>query len=131
MRLATPIAITVLAAALLAGCGSSSDSGSDAAGSTAAPGASDSTAPAGASAQSCETDAVDATALRATSVSCGEARALMFAWQRQSDCATPKGASRSACTTRSYRCLSTATARGVAVSCSRPGHSIAFIAKRG
>jgi hypothetical protein len=133
MRLATPLAIAVLAAALLAGCGGSSSpqSGSTSTGSTKAPKASDSTAPVGASAQVCETHAVDASALHATGVSCGEARRLMFAWQRDPACASPRGASRSSCTTGSYRCLGTTTARGVSVSCSRPGRSFAFLAKRG
>ena len=34
-------------------------------------------------------EAVDAEALRATAVSCGEARRLMFGWQRAGACATP------------------------------------------
>jgi hypothetical protein len=132
MRLATPLAIAALAAALLAGCGgSSSESDSGSTGSSPPPQASDSTAPAGASAQVCETHAVDASALHATGVSCGEAQRLMFAWQRDPGCASPRGASRSSCTTGSYRCLGTTTARGVSVSCSRPGRSIAFLAKHG
>ena len=130
MRLATPLAIVALAAALLAGCGgSSSDSGST--GSSTAPKGSGSTAPVGASAQKCETQAVDAGELQASEVSCEEARRLMLGWQRQPSCAGPKGASRSACTVQSYRCLGTSTARGLAVSCARGGHAIAFIAKRG
>ena len=128
-RLVIPLAIFALAAALLAGCGGSSDSGST--GSGTAPRAGTSTAPAGASARACETEASDAEALRATAVSCSEARQVMFAWQRADACGTPTGASRSACGIRSYRCLSAASGRGVAVSCARPGHSIAFIAKRG
>jgi hypothetical protein len=130
MRLATPLAIVALAAALLAGCGGSS-SGNGSTGSSTAPRGSSSTAPIGASARSCETHAVDARSLRATGVSCGQARQVMFGWQRDARCAGPQGASRSACTTRSYRCLSTTTERGIAVSCSRPGQAIAFIAKRG
>jgi hypothetical protein len=129
MRLATPLAIAVLAAALIAGCGGSS-SGSGSTGSSTAPKASDSTAPIGASARRCDTRAVDAMALRATGISCGQARQVMFGWQRDASCASPQGASRSGCTTRSYRCLSTRTGRGLAVSCSRAGQSIAFIARR-
>ncbi|HEX2706458.1 MAG TPA: hypothetical protein VHM66_00435 [Solirubrobacterales bacterium] len=133
MRPTTPLAIAVLAAALLAGCGgsSSSDSGSTSTGSGTAPKSGDSTAPIGASAQSCDTHAVAVKSLRATGVSCSQARQLMFGWQRNPACASPQGASRSSCTTRSYRCLGTTTSRGLAVSCSRPGHSVAFIAKRG
>jgi hypothetical protein len=129
MRLATPLAIVALAAALLAGCGgSSSGSGSTA---STAPKGSGSTAPVGASAQKCETQEVDAGELQASEVSCEEARRLMFTWLRQPKCAGPKGASHSSCTIYSYRCLGTATARGLAVSCARSGHAIAFIAKRG
>ncbi len=97
MRLATPLAIAVLAAALLAGCGgsSSSDSGSTSTGSGTAPKSGDSTAPIGASAQSCDTHAVAVKSLRATGVSCGQARQLMFGWQRNPACASPQGASRS------------------------------------
>jgi hypothetical protein len=130
MRFAAPLAIAALAAALAAGCGGSSQEQSTNP-TGAEPPASQPTAPAGATAQSCETEAVDAKALRATGISCGEARQLMFSWQRSAACATPSGASRSACSTGSYRCLATETARGVAVSCARPGRSIAFIAKRG
>ncbi|MFN8162583.1 MAG: hypothetical protein U0R26_01905 [Solirubrobacterales bacterium] len=129
MRLAIPIAIVALAAALLAGCGGSSG-GSSGSESTAPPKASGSRAPVGASARHCDTGAVDAKALRATGLSCGEARRLMFGWQRSSSCALPPATSRASCTRRSYLCLSTRTARGVAVSCSRPGRSIAFLARR-
>ena len=126
MRLTVPIAIVALAASLAAGCGSSSETGS-----TASPPQGTATAPAGASAQSCETQAVDAEALRATGVSCGEARRAMFAWQRASGCAGTPGASHTACSVRSYRCVATRTDRGLAVSCAEPGRSIAFIAKGG
>lgn len=130
MRLAFSIAIVALAAALLAGCGGSSG-GSSSGESTTAPRASGSSAPVGATARHCDTGAVDAEALRATGLSCGEARRLMYEWQRSPSCALPPAASRASCTRRSYLCLSTRTAPGVAVSCSRSGRSIAFIAKRG
>lgn len=129
MRLAVPIAIVALAAVLLAGCGGSSG-GSSGSESTTSPKASGSGAPVGGSARHCDTGAVDAEALRATGLSCGEARRLMHGWQRSPSCALPQAASRASCTRRSYLCLSTRTARGVAVSCSRPGHSIAFVARR-
>jgi hypothetical protein len=133
MRLATPLAILALAAALLAGCGGSSSSsgGSTQTGSTAPSKAGTSGGPIGASARSCDTHAVDAGSLRAVGVSCGAARRVLFGWQRSSSCASPSGASRSSCSTGSYRCLGAKTDRGVAVSCSRPGNSVAFIAKRG
>jgi hypothetical protein len=122
MRLAVPLVALALAAASLAGCGSSSDTTG---GSSAA------TAPVGASARTCATRAAGAESLRATGVSCGLARRVMYGWQRRGSCAAPAGASRSACTSRSYRCLGARTDRGVAVSCSRRGRSIAFLARRG
>ena len=117
-RLAAPLVVLVLAALAAAGCGgSASEEGSS------------SGAPVGAAAKSCETDAVDAGALRATGVSCDRARQVMYGWQRQGSCSAPPGASRVSCTTRSYRCTGARTDRGTAVSCARPGRSIAFIAE--
>ncbi|HKA66626.1 MAG TPA: hypothetical protein VKG03_01840 [Solirubrobacterales bacterium] len=137
MRLAAPLAIVALAAALLAGCGGSSSNGGSTSGggstrteSKASAPANNSTAPVGAAAKSCDTHAVDARALRATGIPCGQARQVMYGWQRDSACSKPAGASRVSCTTRSYRCLGARTDRGIAVSCSRAGESIAFIAKR-
>jgi hypothetical protein len=130
MRLATALAIVVLAA-LLAGCGGSSSRSSTSTGAEPPPKAGGASAPAGASAQSCETQAGGATALRATGVSCGEANRLLLAWQQDPVCAVPPAATRSSCATRSYLCLATATAQGLAVSCSKPGHSIAFTARDG
>jgi hypothetical protein len=127
MRLAAPIAIAVLAAALVAGCGGSSDGGSTS--STEAP-PSTSTAPAGASAGSCPTAPNGAQALHATGISCDGAKGVVLAWQQSGSCAPAGGASRSGCRAGGYRCLSTVTDLGVAVSCSRPGRSLAFLAKR-
>jgi hypothetical protein len=126
MRLAAQIAIAVLAAALLAGCGSSSSGGSS---STETP-PTTSTAPAGASARSCPTAASGVEALRVTGVSCGGAQRVVVAWQQGGSCAPTAGLSRSGCNAADYRCLSTVTDRGLAVSCSGPGRSIAFVAKR-
>jgi hypothetical protein len=119
VRLAAPLAVFALAA-LLAGCGGSSSPDATRT----------STAPAGAAAKSCDTDAVDARSLRATGISCGQARQVMSGWQRERSCARPSAASRTSCLTRSYRCLGARTDRGIAVSCSRPGQSIAFLARR-
>jgi hypothetical protein len=127
MRFTAPIAIAVLAAALLAGCGGSSDNGSTG-GSSTQPPAGTSTAPAGASARACPVDA-SAEALRATGVSCGQARQVVDAWKGGPSCVPPVGP-RSGCDAGGYRCLSTATNRGFAVSCSRPGRSVAFIVNR-
>jgi hypothetical protein len=141
MRLAIPIAIVALAAALLSGCGGSSSSKEGTRVLTSRlqtrlqpPGkgaqANSPAAPVGASARSCDNGAVDANGLRAVGVSCGRARQVMFGWRRDRSCARPSGASRTSCSTGSYRCLGARTDRGVAVSCSRPGESVAFVARR-
>jgi hypothetical protein len=93
-------------------------------------GAKTSTAPAGASAHACVLNAGGAEGLRATAVSCGEARRVALGWRRSDACAPAGGASRAACTVRSYRCLATSTARGFTVGCSRPGRSLAFTVRR-
>jgi uncharacterized protein YceK len=131
MRLAVPLTIVVLAAALLSGCGgsSSSDDGSQGGSAGSATGASK--APLNAAAKSCDTNAGGVEKLLATGISCAQARRVMLRWQRSHACSSaPAGASRSSCTARSYRCLGASTDRGVAVSCARAGESIAFIAKR-
>jgi hypothetical protein len=125
MRLAVPIAIMALAAALLGGCGGSS--GSD---SSAAPQRGAATAPAGASAQSCGVRVAGVEELHATGITCGNAKAVLLAWQRSDGCVGSQGISHIACTVRSYRCIATRTDRGLSVSCARPGRSLAFISKR-
>jgi hypothetical protein len=134
MRLAAPL-VVALTTALLAGCGSSSiETGGSRTGTVTAEvqiGPGDAGAPVGASATSCETGARGAEALRATGISCGQARQVLSGWQRERSCSLPSGASRGSCLTRSYRCLGARTDRGVAVSCSRQGQSIAFLARRG
>ncbi len=130
MRLASAIAIVALAAALLGGCGSSSDGGASSGGSTAAPKASESGAPAGASAQACVLNVDGASGLRVTGISCGKGQKTAIAWQRDASCRPADGGSQAGCTVGGYRCIATATDRGLAVSCARPGRSIAFTAKR-
>jgi hypothetical protein len=138
MRLAAPLLVFALAAALPAGCGSSSEeSGGTRIGTATSTvpgpggkGPSSSKAPVGASARSCDAHSADAEALRATGIPCDQARQVMYGWQRQRACSSPAGASRSSCLTRSYRCLATRTDRGLAVSCSRQGRSIAFLGRR-
>ena len=127
MRLAAPIATALLVAALLAGCGSSSGGGSSSS-TEASP--TPPTAPAGAAASSCPTAPSGVEALHATGISCGGAQQVVVAWQRNGSCAPAAGASRSGCSAAGYRCLSTVTDVGVAVSCSQPGRSLAFLAKR-
>ncbi len=138
-RLATPLAIALLTA-LVAGCGSTSIEIDESRTGTVegkveigevqyeAEPVPDAGAPAGAAATSCETQAVDAESLRATGVPCEQARQLMFGWQRASACGP--GGARGACSVRSYRCVATRAERGVAVSCARPGQSVAFLATR-
>lgn len=136
MRLATPLAIAVLAAALLSGCGSSSSSpaGSTATGSTGSkptPQTRGPSAPAGASAQACAIDANGVTGLRVTAVSCGQGQKTAIAWRRDAICRPAAGGSQAGCTVGAYRCIATTTDRGYSVSCARPGRSVAFIARRG
>ena len=129
MRLASAIAIVALAAALLGGCGSSSEDGSGS-GSTAAPKVDESGAPAGASAQACVLNVDGVSGLRVTGISCGKGQKTAIAWQRDATCRPAGGGSQAGCTVGGYRCITTATDRGLAVSCARPGRSIAFTAKR-
>jgi hypothetical protein len=122
MRFATPILALAFLLAALGGCGGSSGES----GSTAAPKARSSTSPAGAAVRVCPLDVDGIGGLRATNLSCGEAQRLAGSWRRSSRCAAAAGGSHSACTVRGYRCIGTATDRGLAVSCSRPGRAVAF-----
>ncbi|MGN6816701.1 MAG: hypothetical protein ACTHK3_11580 [Solirubrobacterales bacterium] len=129
MSRATLLAVLVLAAALLLGCGGSSSRES----STGAGAQSHGVippAPAGARARHCRAGATGATGLTATGATCTEARRLMLGWTHSSACQPATGASRSSCSALSYRCLATATGRGWSVSCSKPGRSIGFTARR-
>lgn len=126
MRLAIPLAVLALIGGLIAGCGGSSESTS-----STSPPAGPPTAPAGASAHACPLDAGGTKGLRATGVPCGEAQRLAVTWVGSADCEPKAGASHSACTVRGYRCIGTATDRGLSVSCARPGRSVAFTARRG
>ncbi|MBW8059694.1 MAG: hypothetical protein FVQ78_05040 [Solirubrobacterales bacterium] len=136
MRFARPLPIIALAAALAAGCGSSSSeqSGNEQsqAATTQPPTARTApTAPAGASAQSCSAGVAGVGELRVAGVACKTGRLVTAGWSGDASCASPAAASRFGCTVRGYRCLGAATERGIAVSCARPNRSISFIAKRG
>jgi hypothetical protein len=122
---AAPLALLLILAAL-SGCGSSSSSGTTSG--SGAPQAGTSTAPAGASAQSCPLNLDGIKALRVTGVPCGEATRVASGWRSTATCA--KSGSRSGCSVRSYRCAATASGRGWSVSCAKPGRSIAFTARR-
>jgi hypothetical protein len=125
MRLAAALLTLVLAAVLAGGCGGSS-SGESSTGGDSEPQAGTSTAPAGASARRCEAGKSGVARLRATGVTCEQARRLTVTWSKAGDCGPPRGASRSGCSVLSYRCQATATGRGWSVSCAKPGRSIAF-----
>ncbi len=134
MRLArASVPLAVLAAILVAGCGSNNqrDQSQAATQAETATRQATVTAPAGASARSCASGAADREELRVVGVDCGTGQTVATGWSRDATCASPAGASRFACSVRGYRCLGTAAERGVAVSCARPGRSIAFVVKRG
>jgi hypothetical protein len=127
-RPAATIALLALTAALLAACGpSSSGDGTGSAGSTSTQRG----GPPGASVQVCATKNAGVLSLQATAVSCAGAQEVLRAWEGEEECVAAQGASHSACTVRGYRCIGAATGVGLAVSCARPGHAIAFVAKRG
>ncbi|HET7053790.1 MAG TPA: hypothetical protein VFI09_07745 [Solirubrobacterales bacterium] len=127
------IALLALVATLAAaGCGSSGgdSSRSNEARSTAT--ATTPTAPPGASARSCEGTAPGTGRVRVTGVGCDVGRGVVAAWAGKTACVRPAGESRFSCSVyRGYRCLGAAAERGIAVSCSRPGSSVSFLARRG
>lgn len=48
------------------------------------------------------------------------------AWEANSACRRPQGASRWGCSVGGYRCQGVVTDRGYSISCSKPGRSVAF-----
>lgn len=136
MSFTRPSPPILVAAALLAvlapGCGSG-DSGSE---SSPAPDrnptatATTPPAPPGASARACEDTAAGTEQLRVTGIGCDVGRGVVAAWTGKPSCAPGNEASRVSCAVRDgYSCLGATTERGIAVSCSAPGRSIAFVAK--
>lgn len=130
-----PIAALAIFATIATSCGSSDGGGYGADGSTErAPTATATTpaAPPGASARDCgETTVAGTEQLRVTGIGCDIGRGIVASWANRPACSAPAGASRYACTAYDgYRCLGATTARGIAVSCARPGSSVAFLAKR-
>jgi ABC-type Fe3+-hydroxamate transport system substrate-binding protein len=122
----------LLATLGLAGCGSSSDETTGSA-ATNTGAAKTSTAPIGAAARICATNAEHADKLRVSGgVACGDARSVMAGWvrSRRGECLSPAGASRTSCTVEHWRCLGARTDQGVAVTCAQPGRSISFVALR-
>jgi hypothetical protein len=130
-----PLAPLALIALLAGGCGSDgSGSGYGARDSTRQPPTATATTPAsppGAVARSCDGgDVAAAEGLRVTGAACGLARGVAAAWSGRPSCAPAGGASRASCEIRGYRCLAADVEGGTAVSCSRPGSSVAFVARR-
>jgi hypothetical protein len=134
---AIKILVTVLAVAAsvaAGGCGSSSDE-TTGAGQTTAPNppASTSTAPGqeapiGVRAKSCKGDSSGGE-IRVTGAPCPFSRLLVAGWYKNDACSAPAGASRTSCKLGSFTCLGVATDRGLAVTCARPGVSVAFVGK--
>jgi hypothetical protein len=114
MRLALPIAIALLVAGLVAGCGSSPSTGVDStAGGT--------TGPAGAVTEACGGGSV-----RVGGVACKQAEAVLAEWRKAPGCAIVGGASHASCQIRGYLCIAARQGRSAAVSCAQPGKSILF-----
>ena len=133
MRCAQLLAtLTVLAALAMAGCGSSGDSSESSGGEPTAR-ATTPSAPPGASVRSCgDTTVAGTEQLRVTGAGCDVGRGVAAEWANRPACSGPAGASRFSCTVHGdYRCLGAAGERGIAVSCARPGSSVAFLAQRG
>jgi hypothetical protein len=117
-------ATAALALALLAvGCGSSEEQSR-----TTEPAGED--APVGAAAKSCADANAGIESLRVTGDDCAAGRDIAAAWANGGACVKGGGASRTACSVGEYRCLGVSGGRGVAVSCARPGRSIAFVVPR-
>jgi hypothetical protein len=127
------VAALIALVALAAGCGSSGNSGSGT--STEGPATATATTPAappGASVKSCRVAAAGIAQVRVTGIGCAAARSVATAWTDERGCFQPRGASRYSCAVRGgYRCIGATTERGIAVSCARPGRSLAFVAKGG
>jgi hypothetical protein len=132
-RLATSSFLVLAVAApvaVMGGCGaSSSDQGSP--GKRGASSSSAPAAPVGASAQRCAGAVAGVEGLRVSGAGCAVGRGIVASWADTRRCSDPAGASRFSCPIAGYRCLGTATDRGIAVTCAGPGRSISFITRRG
>jgi hypothetical protein len=122
--LATGMLAVALVAVLASGCGSSGPKNSSGEGSTKT------AAPPGAAVLACAGAPVGVGALRASGVGCATARRVAAGWTARDTCGANAGTSRTSCTVGGYRCLTTVTERGLAISCARPGRSISFVARR-
>jgi hypothetical protein len=125
------LALAALSVTATTGCGSSGG-GADSNQAETTATATTPPAPLGASARSCEGTVAGTGQVRVTGTGCDVGRGVVAAWANEPDCSAPVGASRFSCAAYGgYRCLGAATDRGVAVSCTRPGSSVSFVAKRG
>ena len=119
-----------LCAAAIGGCGSSGGESTESGGGEPTARATTPNAPPGASARSCgDTTVAGTEGLRVTGVGCDVGRGVVAGWAKAPGCSSPAGESRFSCTVGEYRCLGAASERGVAVSCARPGSSVAFLAR--
>jgi len=135
-RVSSLVSIAALAALAATGCGSG-DSGpgygpKDKAGSEQTATATTPAAPPGAAARDCgRTTVAGAEGLRVTGIGCDIGRGVVAGWSKQASCAPRGEMSRVSCEVDDkYRCLAAVVDEGVAVSCSRQGGSLAFLAKR-
>ncbi len=119
-------ALLVVAVLVLAGCGSSSEETTG-----GGPPASTSSAPQGVRAGVCKGAAALKGEVRVTSIACGEARSVVAAWNGEPKCFSPGGASRYSCKVGKLTCLAASVDAGIAVTCARPGRSLAFVARGG
>jgi hypothetical protein len=123
MSPARPLLLALAVALLVAGCSSADEDEPTATATTPA-------APAGASARSCAGTIAGTSDLRVTGVGCEVGHAVVTAWADKSGCTPAGAASRASCSIYDgYLCLGAATDRGFAVSCARPGSSVAFLAR--
>jgi hypothetical protein len=130
-RLLVLLVLAALAVAAASGCGSSDNGAAesnqaDTTATTTTP-----PTPPGASARSCEGTVAGTGEVRVTGIGCDVGRGVVASWANQPGCSEPADASRFSCAVYGgYRCLGAATSSGIAVSCARPGSSVAFVAKR-
>lgn len=122
------LVVVIVAVFVAVGCGSSGSSGTGGGHPNAT--AATPAAPPGASVRPCEEAVAGIGSVRVTGIDCDAGEAVVRVWARKPGCSSPARSSRFSCTVqRGYRCLGAATERGISVSCSRPGSSIAFVAR--
>jgi hypothetical protein len=112
----------VLCAAALAGCGGGGDSTG---GGTEGTGVTQSGEPAGATSEACGPNE-----LKATGISCDEAKAISTAWHAAPGCAVIAGGSHGTCKIKGYLCIAAAVGKGTVVSCALPGRDAFFFVPR-